>query len=161
MINFENDYIKVLNRAGSDNQQLALWECICKTCGNKFITRGATVRNGATKSCGCIHSFNEQTITKLLLENNVEFATQYTFTDLIGSGGKPLRFDFAIFHDGQLSHLIEYNGLQHYEKPEGKWGDSYRDLQLNDQKKINYCKVNGIELRIIKYNQNYTIQDLI
>lgn len=161
MTNFENEYIKVLKRAGSDNQQTALWECICKTCGNVFIARGATIRNGATKSCGCVHSQNEQKIIKILSENNIEFATQYTFKDLIGVGGRRLRFDFAIFNNGKLSHLIEYNGLQHYEKPEGKWGLEYNNLILNDQKKIQYCKDNNIELRIIKYDQDYAINDLI
>ena len=119
MLNYEDDNLKVLEYAGSDNQQIAKWKCLCKHCGNIFTTRGSTIRNKTTQSCGCIHSLNEQKITKLLLENNIEFATQYTFNDLIGVNNGKLRFDFAIFKNGQLSHLIEYNGLQHYEMPEG------------------------------------------
>lgn len=161
MNGFENNHIQVLQRAGSDEQGVALWECICKHCGNKFITRGANIRNGSTQSCGCIHSANEQKIIKLLLDNNIEFATQYTFTDLKGLNGGTLRFDFAIFKNGNLSHLIEYNGLQHYEKPQGKWGEAYTTLIHNDKKKIQYCKDNNIELRILKYNQKYDINDLI
>ena len=161
MSNYEDENIKVLERDASDNQQIAQWKCICKHCGNIFTTRGSTIRNKATRSCGCIHSLNEQKITKLLLENNIEFATQYTFSGLIGYRGRPLRFDFAIFKNGQLSHLIEYNGLQHYEKPQGKWGEQYENLIVNDNKKIQYCKDNNIELRIIKYDQKYTIDDLI
>ena len=161
MTNFENVGIKVLERAGSDNQQIALWKCLCKYCGNIFITRGSTIRNGTTSSCGCIHSHNEQLITKLLLDNNIEFATQYTFKDLKGVQGGMLRFDFAIFKDKKLSHLIEYNGLQHYEKSEGKWGEGFQDLIENDKRKIQYCKDNNIELRIIKYNDKYDINDLI
>ena len=30
MTGYENDGIKVLERAGSDNQQIALWKCLCK-----------------------------------------------------------------------------------------------------------------------------------
>ena len=161
MIGYENDTIKVLERAGSDNQQIALWKCLCKQCGNIFITRGSTIRNGRTTSCGCIHSKNEQKIIQLLSENNVEFATQYTFSDLKGEKGGFLRFDFAIFKNGKLSHLIEYNGLQHYEKPLGSWSNEFEDLIINDQKKIQYCKDKDIELRIIKYNDKYTINDLI
>ena len=40
MSNFENDTIKVLSRAGSNNSQTALWRCLCKVCGNIFITKG-------------------------------------------------------------------------------------------------------------------------
>ena len=125
MTGFENEYLKVLERAGSDNQQVALWKCYCKNCGNTFITRGSHIRNGETKSCGCVHSLNEEKITKMLLENNIEFSTQYTFSDLRGIGNKPLRFDFAIFKNGQLSHLIEFNGKQHYERADGSWSEGY------------------------------------
>lgn len=162
MTNYEDDNIKVLQRMGSDDQQIALWECICKHCGNKFITRGSRIRSGETKSCGCVHSFNEQKITKILLENNIKFSTQYTFPDLKGVGGKNLRFDFAIFDNNNvLSHLIEYNGLQHYEKPEGAWGIEYNSLIQNDQRKKDYCNTHNIKLKIIKYNESYDLNDLI
>lgn len=161
MVGYEDDNLKVLERNGSDNQQIALWKCLCKHCGNIFITRGSTIRNGTTQSCGCVHSLNEQQIIKMLTESGVEFATQYTFADLKGVGGRCLRFDFAIFKNGTLSHLIEYNGLQHYEIPEGKWQENYKNLVENDKKKIQYCSERGIELRIIKYNQKYTLNDLI
>ena len=96
-----------------------------------------------------------------MTENNIEFSTQYTFPDLLGVNKGHLRFDFAIFNKGRLSHLIEYNGLQHYEKPQGKWEEGYNNLIENDKRKIEYCKKNNIELRIIKYNQKYTLNDLI
>lgn len=161
MTNFENDTIKVLSRAGSDNQQTALWRCLCKNCGNTFITRGASIRNGDSNSCGCIHSFNEQQIIKMLIENGNEFSTQYTFSDLKGVNGSVLRFDFAVFYNGKLSHLIEYNGKQHYEKPDGSWNEDWENLIENDKRKIQYCKEHDIELRIIKYNEDYDIYRLI
>lgn len=163
MSNYEDDNIKVIERDGSsDVNQAAKWKCICKHCGREFTTEGKHIREGVVKSCGCVHSQNEQNITKILLDNNIEFAAQYIFPDLKGKDNiHPLRFDFAIFKNGILSHLIEYNGLQHYEKVEGKWGNEYNTLIENDQKKIQYCKDHNIELRIIKYNQNYTLEDLI
>jgi len=37
------------------------------------------------------------------------FVEEYTFSDLIASSGKPLRFDFAVFDDeGNLDFLIEF-----------------------------------------------------
>lgn len=65
MTNFETDTIKVLTRAGSDYQQVATWMCKCKICGRKFITRGSTLRNGTTRSCGCMHSRGEQEIINI------------------------------------------------------------------------------------------------
>ena len=85
MSNYETDNIKVLSRAGSDKQGIALWKCLCKKCGNTFITRGSSIRAGYINSCGCVHSKNEQNISKLLKENNIEFLTQYTFPDLKGT----------------------------------------------------------------------------
>ena len=158
MSNFEDENIKVLERAGSDEQQIALWKCVCKHCGNIFITRGATIRNGRTTSCGCVHSKNETKIIQLLIENNIEFATQYTFPDL--KDIRPLRFDFAIFNKGVLSHLIEYNGAQHYERANGSWGEGFETLQLHDKMKQEYCQKNNIRL-IMLTNENYTIKDLL
>lgn len=162
MSSYEDENLKVLERAGSTKGKAATWKCICKHCGRIFITEGAHIRSRDTRSCGCIHSFNERKIAQMLLNNNIEFASQYTFKDLKGKDNIcPLRFDFAIFKNGVLSHLIEYNGLQHYQKIPGKWGEHY-DIQLeNDKKKIQYCKEHNIELRIIKYDQKYSLEDLI
>ena len=161
MTNYENENFLVLSREGSSKGGAARWKCLCMHCGNVFITEGANIRLNIIQSCGCLHSLNEYKIIKLLTDNNIEFATQYTFSDLKGEGGRPLRFDFAIFNNHQLSHLIEYNGLQHYEQAEGSWANSFEILQKHDQKKIQYCKDNNIELRIIKYNQIYELSDLI
>ena len=161
MLNYEDDNIKVLKRSGSDEQGIALWQCLCKNCGNIFITRGSSIRANYVTSCGCVHSINEKNITRILTENNIEFATQYTFPDLVGFGNKKLRFDFAILNKGVLSHLIEYNGSQNTIKPEGVWGRDFEKNQQYDKMKIDYCNKNNIQLRIINYDQNYSLEDLI
>lgn len=161
MLNFENDGLKVLERVGSNKKQTATWKCLCKKCGNIFTTKGTSIRDGRTRSCGCVHSWNEQLITKMFLENNIEFATQYTFPDLKGTKNGFLRFDFAVFKNEKLSHLIEYNGKQHYIKDNTKWGEQFEDRVANDNKKIQYCKEKNIELRIIRYDEDYSLKDLI
>ena len=162
MIGYENDNFKVLERDGSSNiSQAARWKCICKHCGNIFTIEGKHLRAGDTASCGCQHSKGERKITQMLINKGCEFSTQYTFPDLIGIGGRRLRFDFAIFLNGQLKHLIEFNGLQHYEKPKGKWGEEWENLIENDKRKVEYCKQHNIPLKIIKYDQDFTILDLI
>ena len=161
MINYETENLKVLSRAGSDSQGAALWNCLCKKCGNIFITRGSSIRAGYINSCGCIHSKNERNIMDILNENEIEFSTQYTFPDLKGVNGGKLRFDFAIFQNHTLSHLIEYNGEQHYIQPKGKWEKGYEDLIENDKRKKEYCEKNNIRLIVIPYYQQYTIKDLL
>lgn len=153
MTGYETENIKVVKRAGSTKLGLALWECVCKHCGRTFITEGSNIRSGETQTCGCVNSLNEIKITKMLLDNNIDFQAQYKFDDLFGVDGKhPLKFDFAVFDKGKLSHLIEYNGLQHYERPKGSWAKTFDRLQENDKKKVQYCKEHNIRLVIIKYN---------
>ena len=161
MSNYEDDNIKVLSRDGSDEQQIAMWKCLCKNCGNIFSTRGSSIRAGYTKSCGCVHSENEKNIIKILTDNNIEFAIQYTFSDLKGLNGRPLRFDFAIFKDKKLSHLIEYQGKQHFIKSEGSWGKEFETLQKHDILKKEYCIKNNIRLICINYDEDYSLKDLL
>ena len=152
MTNYEDENIKVLERTGSSNLGVARWKCICKHCGNIFITKGSNIRNKDSQSCGCVHSFNEQKITKLLLDNNIEFATQYTFKDLKGINGGALRFDFAIFNnDDKLIELVEIQGDQHYNPGflSQNGFEKFQKQQIRDSLKNKYCEDNNIKLVII------------
>ena len=40
-----------------DNQGQTLWDCAC-SCGNNTIARTASLRNGNTRSCGCMRKEN-------------------------------------------------------------------------------------------------------
>ena len=60
-------------------------------------------------------SRGEIKIEEILREAELNFEEEYSFDDLVSSSGRPLRFDFAVFNDdGELSFLIEYQGIQHY-----------------------------------------------
>lgn len=63
--------IEVLEFDGIKNHS-AYWKCKC-SCGNIFITRGADLNNGHTKSCGCINRKKIQEVGK----NN-----KYKFKDI-------------------------------------------------------------------------------
>lgn len=172
MTGFENEWLKVLKRDGSSNNGTAKWLCLCKQCGNTFTVVGSHIRNGQTKSCGCVkmgkrainselyRSYAEYEIAKILRENNVEFSREYTFPGLLGCGKRHIHFDFAIFHNGKLSHLIEYNGLQHY-KNYSLYSKYFDNMVKNDAIKKEFCRKNNIELRIINYNDKITIENLI
>lgn len=111
-------FLKVLERdlspehLGHEND--TYWKCQCLKCGSIKSIRGISLRKGNTKSCGCIKSFGEEMIGSILTENNIPFQKEYSFDDLIYKN--KLRFDFAIFNtDGTLSHLVEFDGIQHFE----------------------------------------------
>lgn len=45
--------LTVLKEAGRTKQGMVLWQCRCE-CGRKTITTGSALRQGLTKSCGCL-----------------------------------------------------------------------------------------------------------
>ena len=111
-------------------------------------------------------SRGEIKIEEILKEKGISFKEEYSFPDLLGSRGFPLRFDFAIFDDeGNLDFLIEYQGIQHYQA-KSKFGgySGLRKQQLNDMRKREYCRKHGIILIAIPYtdegrlNYDYIMQ---
>lgn len=149
------------------NKPHRYWFCQCD-CGNTNLieVESSHLINGHTTSCGCIKSLGEQAIKTLLLKNNINFKSEYTFPDLFGIGGKKLRYDFAIFNDQeQISHLIEYNGKQHYIQ-NGGWNskEEFEARHQNDLLKIEYAKRNNIPLIIIPYTvppKNITLEKIL
>ena len=130
----------------------AYWICQCD-CGN--ITRpirSASLKDGRTKSCGCINSLGNQLIKSILVHENIPFCEEYVFDDLYGDS-RHLRFDFAIFDiNNKIKCLIEYQGRQHYEPSEYYGGETaFKKQKEYDNLKKNYCIKNNIQLIIIPY----------
>ena len=98
-------------------------------------------------------SRGEIKIEEIFKHNNLVYATEYIFPDLVSSSGRPLRFDFAVFDDdGQVDFLIEYQGVQHYAAVKcfgGKKG--LHQQKHNDNLKKRYCAKHGIPLVAIPY----------
>jgi hypothetical protein len=98
-------------------------------------------------------SRGEIKICDILDAAGLSYQEEYSFSDLVSSSGRPLRFDFAVFDDnGDLDFLIEYQGIQHYEA-RSKYGGSkglYRQ-KYNDSQKKQYCLDHGIKLICIPY----------
>lgn len=131
----------VLYDTGKRNDEKIIWHCKCD-CGNNTDVQGSNLITGNTMSCGCLHSINEEKIIKILQKYNIEYKTQFTFSDLIGKN-KKLRFDFAIFKQNKLFCLIEYQGSQHTDI-NNPW---HTDLvEEYDEKKKKYCQKNNILL---------------
>ena len=168
-------YLKVLREATpeekffktkKENAVGVYWVCKCLKCGNEhFIVKGDYLRNGDTKSCGCINSINEVKIEELLYRNNIKYTTQYSFNDLTSTGRAcdKLLFDFAVLdNDNNLLYLIEYDGEQHFHLQHAWNKNSFDITKTNDKLKNEYCFTHGIPLiRIPYWAQNiYNINDL-
>lgn len=90
------------------------WNCTCTKCGRKnVIVFGDYLRNGDTKSCGCLNSFNESKICQMLENANIQYRQQVSFSDLtsINKECDKLLFDIAVYNNNILLYLIEYDGV--------------------------------------------------
>ena len=123
---------------------LAYWKCRCD-CGKECIVRGNSLRQNRIKSCGCLRSYQEEKIKKILENNNICYKREFSFSDL--KDKNYLRFDFAVFKNDKLLGLIEYNGIQHYESD--NVFNHYGLLQKHDEMKQQYCKNKQIPLLIL------------
>lgn len=129
------------------------WKCKCLRCNKIKSIKGAHIKDGSIKSCGCLKSYPEEYISKILKDNKINFIQQYSFKDLYGNN-HPLYFDFAIFMDNTLSYLIEYQGDQHFHPVDYWGGDEKFQQQLKyDKLKKEYCKQHNIELIILSGNE--------
>lgn len=98
-------------------------------------------------------SRGEIKICDILDAAGLSYQEEYSFPDLVSSSGRPLRFDFAVFDDnGDIDFLIEFQGIQHYQA-KSKFGGAkglYRQ-KYNDAQKRNYCKIHGLTLVAVPY----------
>ena len=142
-------------RVRPNGHRLSTYLCKCD-CGVYRYVDGSRLSNGTSQSCGCMSSRAEQEISTLLAMLGVDFDTQYSFEDLLSPNGYPLRFDFAIVNNGELTGLIEYQGEQHYTTDaRNNFGQFQREY--SDPAKAAYCKLHDIPLFEISYTDN--IQD--
>ncbi len=124
---------------------------IYRTRLNKFV---------AGRRCPkCKRSTGEKRIADYLIDRGIDFKEEYSFEDLRGTGNGRLRFDFAIFKDGRLECLIEYDGKQHFEDTP-IFSDN-KNIQLNDKLKDEYCKQGNIKLIRINYKDFSHIEEIL
>ena len=109
-------------------------------------------------------SKGEQKIEKILKQNHFTFQKEVKFKKLNGFK-QPLRFDFAVFKNGQFLFLLEVDGRQHFEFIPyfHKSQAGFRKEILMDEKKNSFCLLNGIPLIRIPYwaLENLTLKDIL
>lgn len=176
MINLEGqefENFKVLYRDVEKDKvktdKYVYWVCECK-CPNHtiFTAKGVDIKNKKVISCGCkrkTRSNMENLISEILVKNQYDFKTEYSMPNCKYNDKGHLFFDFAIFKEGKLHCLIEYNGKQHYDSIPYWGGDEGLKIrQERDLIKYEYCKNNNIPLIIYSYldkiEENKIVKDI-
>ena len=131
----------------TNGRRSRLYRCLCD-CGNYCEVQHQYLAFGDTTSCGCIRSKGEFQIEQLLKSKQIDYKKEYMFDDLKDTF--PLRFDFALFKNGTLQCLIEFQGEQHWQENNGYYHES---IVRHDKMKKEYCEQNNIKLIYIYYTR--------
>ena len=141
--------LTVVSKGSPAKDYASRWICRCE-CGSITLVRSSNLLRGISRSCGCVNSWGEETISQWLSDKKIKFSKQYTFSDL--KIQRCLRFDFALLDNkNNLIALIEYQGEQHYNKNNKYYKEA---IVQSDAMKKAYCKKHNIKLFEIKYNEN-------
>lgn len=102
-------------------------------------------------------SVGEDLIYTILVNSGYCVQREVFFKDL--KAKQPLRFDFGIYIDGELSALIEFQGRQHYEFTPffHKNHQQFYAYQEHDRRKIGYCLAHNIPIYIIPYTAQHLL----
>lgn len=147
--------LTVIERVENNRNNEVCYRCECE-CGGIAVVAAQRLRNGTTNSCGCIKSKGEMIINKWLKEHNFDYQAQYSIDEIILDSNRHPFFDFAIFKNGVLQCLIEYNGKQHYTYSGYGWDneENFLKTQHRDNQKQEWCKKLNIPLYIIKHDED-------
>jgi hypothetical protein len=138
------DYSKVIY--GKNNNCKVIIICLkhgeFKQVVNTHITGGGCIK--------CKESRGESKIRVFLDSSKIDYVKEKRFADCVDKRSLPFDFYLPTFN-----MCIEFNGQQHY-KPFNRFGGqiSLSDQLKRDKIKKQYCDDKGINLLIIKYNQN-------
>lgn len=143
--------------------QSTYWKCKCD-CGNEVFVWAADLKNKHVKSCGCLKmSLGELYTAEIAREIGLFTETQVSFDDLVGCGGKPLSYDFAIYSNEsktELKALIECQGQQHYEPIDYFGGGERFEIQKeHDSRKRTYA-VHKLGIKFIEIPYSYNRDDI-
>ena len=120
-------------------------------CGYEYNTTPNKFYHSGRRCPNCYNSNPEKEIKGLLIAKGIEFVEQYKFDDCRNIF--PLRFDFKISVDNKW-FLLEYQGSQHYIPSDLFGKDNFKQTQINDKIKYDYCRNNYINLEYITYKEN-------
>lgn len=98
-------------------------------------------------------SKGEEKLINIFRRNGIKFEREVSFEELVGKKKVPLRFDFALYQNGKLKALVEFDGRQHFEYVSHfhKTTSGFKRQQEWDRRKNSYCLMHNIPLIRIPY----------
>lgn len=157
MLGYQIGKLTVIEATDLNKNGSAVWKCKCD-CGNiTYVTQNCLYK-GDTKSCGCIKSYGEEKISKILLKNNITFEREKQFKSCILPSGRLAKFDFYV----DDKYIIEFDGKQHFIQNDF-FQQSFEEIQLYDKLKNQWCFDNNIKIIRIPYTHldKISIKDLL
>ena len=97
----------------------------------------------------------EEWTEEILKEHNIEFYSEYRFSDC--RNHFPLPFDFYL---PEYNLCIEFDGRQHFEET-NHFGHGIEHQKKHDEIKNQYCKEHSIDLLRISYKQISKINEIL
>ena len=121
----------------------------CKKCGYEWSPFPSNILSGS--GCPkCNESHGEKNISDYLINHNIDFISQYTFSDCIDKRTLPFDLYLPLYNI-----CIEYDGEQHFKSVDFFGGEEgFKNRKLHDKIKTDYCKNNNIQLIRIRYDEN-------
>lgn len=120
-------------------------------CGHTYYVKPNKFMMG-NRCPKCKFSKGEHSIAMYLDERKIQYIKEYKIKEC--SYILPLPFDFAIFKNGELVSLVEFDGEQHF-IAKSKFGGEIglKETQNRDKIKSDYCYEHNINLIRIKYDE--------
>lgn len=148
-----NEYTLLSNEYINNRVGMKFIHNKCHTIFTSSISSFMGSRYGNCPHCSTV-SNGENDILKILRNKSIDYIQQYHINSC--RYVRPLPFDFAVFNDyGKLIGLIEYDGIQHFKPIDYFGGESaYKEQQIKDNIKNDYCKNNNIKLLRVPYTIN-------
>lgn len=135
------------------------------TCEHEWMVFPSSLLNGS-RCPKCAMSRGEDSIYLLLKKWSIDFEAEYRIDECRNKN--PLPFDFAIFNGcGNVAFLIEYDGIQHFERVAFGGIDTIRQrdllkyIQHNDNIKREYCQNSNVSLLTIPYWKFDSIESIL
>ena len=142
-----NGEYKLLSEYKTMNDKVTI---LHNECGNIYEITPHHFLDAGNRCPKCSCSRGEKCIHDYFKLNKINNISQYEYEELVGVGGLPLKFDFAILdNENNLVFQLEYDGEFHYLPIKGQ--ACLDKQQEHDRRKDEYCKLHNIDLLRIPY----------
>lgn len=128
----------------------------CTMCECHVFPKLTDFMRGSAGRCDCSVQVSEARIRRFLdtvvsaHSGDWGVCAEFTFPKLCGTGGRPLKFDFAILKGPVVKLLVEVDGVHHFQRDFTYGSNSTNNAMEHDIAKELYATSNGIPIARIQ-----------